>query len=331
MNNEIVSLNYSAHAIDQLTNDLKKLKLIAPESANTLLNLIGLLKVSIKFILPNRGGFVDPFSLPDSELNLIRIPYPVVAFEVPWDKEEDNNFITKKIILCWENIAPEPISGLHDKFLNLYPDSGVFVAIFSWDNSNKVWISPVKGFFLPYKKMIINMDNFGKEKDTTEWSLLVIKKGKSASQRRGYLVDTFILQEEVFDKVINEKGISQADYQFSDDYGDLIDLILETCSVVNCSNIIALDLPPINALNKKRIKNGKQPFFTYKVLQLKETTKKKISIGEGSHASPRTHLRRGHIRRLEDKTVWVKPAVINGESTHGVVVKDYAINLSATP
>lgn len=37
------------------------------------------------------------------------------------------------------------------------------------------------------------------------------------------------------------------------------------------------------------------------------------------------HLRRGHLRQLERKVVWVRPAMVNAESTRGVVHKDYGV------
>ena len=44
-----------------------------------------------------------------------------------------------------------------------------------------------------------------------------------------------------------------------------------------------------------------------------------------THTSPRMHLRRGHLRQLERKVVWVRPAMINAESTRGVVHKYYGV------
>ena len=45
----------------------------------------------------------------------------------------------------------------------------------------------------------------------------------------------------------------------------------------------------------------------------------------GTHASPRTHLRRGHIRRLRwGPKVWVNSCVVNPGAIGGVN-KDYAV------
>jgi hypothetical protein len=33
--------------------------------------------------------------------------------------------------------------------------------------------------------------------------------------------------------------------------------------------------------------------------------------GGGTHASPRTHLRRGHIRRVGPKRIWIQNTIVN--------------------
>ena len=50
--------------------------------------------------------------------------------------------------------------------------------------------------------------------------------------------------------------------------------------------------------------------------------------GGGTHASPRVHLRRGHIRKIADgRTVWVQACVVG--SKHGMVLKDYKLRSAA--
>lgn len=48
------------------------------------------------------------------------------------------------------------------------------------------------------------------------------------------------------------------------------------------------------------------------------------SIGTGSGSAKRSHLRRGHIRRLNDKNVWVRQAYVKGRKL-GFVNKDYEV------
>ena len=97
--------------------------------------------------------------------------------------------------------------------------------------------------------------------------------------------------------------------------------------VVQISESISVDdiLPP-EKLNKSRIKKGKTPFFSYKVLTInsQKGNAPSNSNSKGSHSSPRIHLRRGHIRKLESKTVWVNACVV-GDKKKGAVNKDYQV------
>ena len=111
--------------------------------------------------------------------------------------------------------------------------------------------------------------------------------------------------------------------------GDLIPLS-EFLSAISCSNVEMVDSKPTEASNKKRAMRGKTPFFTYKTLVLKSNATARDTGHAGSHASPRVHLRRGHIRRLPDKRVWVNACVV-GDKSLGMVVKDYRVAAEVAP
>lgn len=95
--------------------------------------------------------------------------------------------------------------------------------------------------------------------------------------------------------------------------------------VLGCSNVEATNNSALTALNKKRARAGKYPVLEYKTLVLKVNGQ--ASNGQpqgGSHASPRVHLRRGHVRHLDSgRRVWVQACVVG--STHGMVLKDYRV------
>ena len=99
--------------------------------------------------------------------------------------------------------------------------------------------------------------------------------------------------------------------------------------VLNCSNVVTVDNPPPEALNRKRLKNGKPPVYTYKTLHIvkpqNETKGSGASCSPSGRLGPRLHLRRGHIRRIPGKQVWVSSCMV-GEKSRGVVHKDYAVH-----
>jgi hypothetical protein len=110
--------------------------------------------------------------------------------------------------------------------------------------------------------------------------------------------------------------------------GEEISALVQLVAALSCENSIAVDgETPSTSLNKKRIAAGKTPFFTYKTLAIKPMQTKKMGCANGHHSSPRIHLRRGHIRRLEDKTIWVNAAVV-GNKCKGAIHKDYSVALA---
>jgi hypothetical protein len=88
------------------------------------------------------------------------------------------------------------------------------------------------------------------------------------------------------------------------------------------------DTEPDAKENRVRRIKGKAPLFTYKTLVIGEP-KPKIKTGKGgTHASPRSHLRRGHYRTGKNgNRYWVSAAFVNGAP--GFVHKDYELKIGA--
>lgn len=100
--------------------------------------------------------------------------------------------------------------------------------------------------------------------------------------------------------------------------------LAEFLAAIACSNVETQDNEPPPALNRKRVARGRTPFFTYKTLVLRTNKESGHGAATGGHSSPRIHLRRGHIRRLPDKRVWVNACVV-GDKSLGMAAKDYAV------
>ncbi|HHK5813141.1 TPA: hypothetical protein ACQVOS_004650, partial [Serratia marcescens] len=87
MTNETVTpLNYTQSAIEDLSTLEQACLWEAPYSAHVLRNVIDLLENSVKFILPNCADFIAPEDIRQTHLDLARLPYPVVTFEISWEK-----------------------------------------------------------------------------------------------------------------------------------------------------------------------------------------------------------------------------------------------------
>lgn len=102
-----------------------------------------------------------------------------------------------------------------------------------------------------------------------------------------------------------------------------------TLAMMACKNIVQERVPPPKKLQEARSKKGKLPLLEYRVLKLNipETIKAEgieYDLTSKPHASPRFHLRRGHIRRHPKKLIWVSPCTV-GNKKLGEVVKDYRL------
>jgi hypothetical protein len=93
-------------------------------------------------------------------------------------------------------------------------------------------------------------------------------------------------------------------------------------TVLNCSNVHSVEVDAPVALNIKRLGKGRPPLYSYKTLVLTQRQKRISETPYGSHASPRIHLRRGHIKRRASGNFWWQPCVV-GSRERGIVVKDY--------
>lgn len=76
--------------------------------------------------------------------------------------------------------------------------------------------------------------------------------------------------------------------------------------------------------NRRKQAKGKMPMYDWTTVVIEPSSPKNEHQG-GTHASPRLHDRRGHLRRLRSgKNVWVKACKV-GDATKGIVFHDYKL------
>ena len=111
---------------------------------------------------------------------------------------------------------------------------------------------------------------------------------------------------------------------------NMVKPLFEFCLTVNCQNISTVEVPPPAKLQKKRQKNGREPLYTYHVLQLSQQPVGAPGVGLGYERSgPRVHWRRGHLRRLQSgQVIWVRPAIV-GNAEQGLIDKTYSLAAQA--
>lgn len=94
---------------------------------------------------------------------------------------------------------------------------------------------------------------------------------------------------------------------------------------MNCTNTALIEHAAPKMMNAKRAAKGRQPLFSYWTLHLPSAPESEGQPLGGTHASPRLHLRRGHIRQFAPgKYTWIDACVV-GSKNEGMVVKDYAL------
>lgn len=80
--------------------------------------------------------------------------------------------------------------------------------------------------------------------------------------------------------------------------------------------------------NRRKIQMGKLPIYDWTTVYI-EPSKPRTEGKGGTHASPRLHDRRGHLRRLKTgKNVWVKAHKV-GDASKGAIFHDYVIKEQA--
>jgi len=270
---QVQTLNYCAHAIEDLREMAITLQHAMPQSSRVLQRLIIMLQNSVKFILPNCCNLVEPDEVRQAHIDLIRLPYPCVAFEAPWDKGEEGpaymgeflqTTMTKRIALCWDTREFEPVAGLN-RFFDAFEEGGVFVLPLYWGPEHKRWTVALGGAFVPYG-MDIDKVNFDDAPPATKIANAAkVAAGHAHAKSMQIRSEPFPILPEFYQQAIATYGSREkANAQIILDSHDEVMVLIQACSVINCANVSTADIEAPAALNKKRQASGKQPFFTYK-------------------------------------------------------------------
>lgn len=145
-----------------------------------------------------------------------------------------------------------------------------------------------------------------------------------------------MLQNGGASKAAQARGVSkeQALLDFMGEATAIMVVVLEVLEALACSNVHAernRSTPP--AVNARRIRDGKTPLYDDWVLTIDAPTALDEATGEplprgaqSGRASPRQHLRRGHIRiyKATGKRVWINAMVVSAGSD-GTVTKTYRL------
>jgi len=302
-----MNFNYSTYAIEDLTKLSKKCALQGYEkSADALLTICDELKNAIKFIMPDGGRLFEGngpiFTRKDADL--LRLPFPSIVLEY---FISDDNFHTgapvesgKRIALCVD-----------------HPTGILVFSIYFFDKRAMWWMCPACAFVPKQQSTdpddLEHIDVDGCKRSDLEWIMVPLLEELCAKYRKAV-------------------GKEKQRKDFALDLMDELNAMLSFLIAKSCSNVYIKNNGPQNKINKKRIKNGKLPFYSYKTLEIKVPLIVKhsdsVDCEKNKRNSPRIHLRQGHRRRLGNgKTIWVNHCMV-GSKKRGFVHKDYLYSIN---
>lgn len=310
----ITAKNYAAQAVrDMSLAAINVAKLGCFEDSIKILALNNQITKSIKFAMPDYGKVFDN-NHKGLIGNAIRLPFSNISIEyyVPVNTYVYGGEIeVKRRLICATEVSRKELV-LHDSVLPLFGDIFIVVTSVLYSEKSKTWSPDLLGIILP-----------------TNWDytsgLQRIGELPKDPTNPGFACTPFIPFPGVFNRVLSMEGISHDDLLNSSirDISSEVTVLLEFLEALSCSNIEQSIHQPASPKNAQRIKSHKLPIYETRFLTIKSTAKEATSIGIiGSHQSPRQHLRRGHIRRLESGNIWVNSCVV-GDSSKGVINKQY--------
>lgn len=298
-----MNFNYTTYAIDDLT-------MLAIDMAHRgykkdekrLLLLCDTLKDSVKFIMPDGGrlfgGSGPAFTRRD--IKFLRLPYPSIVLEyfISKGKFHEGTSIpsSKRIALAVE-----------------IPDGIIVQSIYFYDHLS-IWHPCACAAFIP------------REQNTPKKDLLYLHKIENG-KKSDLKWELLIFFNDAYSEYKNKHGLKKAMKDYSLDLLDEMNSVLSFLIAKSCSNVYEKTGKRQDKINKKRAKTGRQPFFTYKILEIQVPIIGSKSGSEddekNKRKSPRIHLRQGHVRRLKSGVnIWVNHCIV-GSKKHGLINKDY--------
>lgn len=199
----------------------------------------------------------------------------------------------------------------HHPMENLSDDIGIYITVVNEIDGR--WIPCAVGMMIPITWDLATESNFDPLVPSDSGVFLT---GVPVV----FLPGVYKLRESaVGDKMAMREGIH--------DITSEIRALLELCEALTCSNVSTENLQEGNArINERRVREGKLPIYETKVLTI-EVPREQTRASSHLHTdrnSPRQHLRRGHIRMLKDRRIWVNSCVV-GRPEHGRIDKSYAV------
>lgn len=267
----------------------------------------------------------------------LRLPFPSITIEyfnpVPEILNDENPaYLSKMVVLACEFTAEQVIETFHINFTRYGDESRVIMVTFAgFYEDIQEWVPAIGMLLVPQKwddtsQVVEDIWTYDKEK-----AALLDGRSKQAKGRDiGILGSVYPLMPSMCMAAAQEHGIDKVKESIAKDVVAEVRVVLELCEALTCRNVKISEYSPAAPNNAKRIRQGKAPIYETKFLTVESTLKVPAvnSAGYGASTrernSPRMHLRRGHIRRLPDRNIWVNSSVV-GAIEKGQIDKQYRL------
>lgn len=277
------------------------------------------------FILGDNGELLDRSKArPEVPGMLFKPPFPVVALEYSsatkeWGSSEYTAApSTRRIALAWEwrDDLPPMCQALAPRI----DRPGVVIASIPYYDAQRAWMPVAAAGFVPYDGDYIQPIGVSPFRDA------MVSEGrittKQAAQRAFECESVPLLPEAILGMFAEHGRDASMDYLRAD-LMDEANAYIDLCMALACKNVSAVRHPASRALNRARIGSGKPKLKDFHVLEVRGAGGLP-GAGLGGGTSPRSHLRRGHIRRLDaNRVTWVNATIVNGHG--GFVDKQYSV------
>lgn len=333
-------LNFCTQAIQSLRKHMQG----SPDFPQVL-KICQLLALSEKFVLPENGELVHSWGQMPNNLPAGRLPYPLTAIETRWTRDSADmmdslqsehqsklskisvNVSTRRISLAFE-VGAEFLDEITDDHEVLKkassalkyasgervqePVGRITISIYYLD-AVKRWEVVSAGLFQIYDPNLIGVKSESSAYEDDIVAMLKKHGVDTKKARKGIPYAPVMILPKSYQLNYGIRG-NTALQGVHHDVANEANWIQDLVTALSCQNVKTERDEPSAFLQKERKKAKKPPLFSFHYLTV-SGSQVGAERGEGTgqgHASPRTHLRRGHIRRLSDeRTTWVNEAIIN--------------------
>lgn len=324
---KITARNYAAAAEAGVLRWAAHPEVKKPDKAGAVF-VAGMIGSAAHFAIPDLGRIFDD-NLKGLEGQALRLPYPIttVEFFVPRIEEkltgETPTYSPRRVVVLAETsretILETRASYEKHKLGHMHPlpdparlEGDDFIFCLAVCEIDGIWRPMGATWLIP----------------ATDWS------GKHEGNGHGVKGEMGVLLPDYCGSLVLKHGANGARKALLIDIEAELRSALEFMEAVVCANVVEKvhETGAPAAVNMRRSRDKKLPIYETKTLTidpawLESHYKERVSGGASDRASPRQHLRRGHIRRIDrgtrfERPIWIPPMIV-GDIERGRIDKDY--------